>query len=140
MVGFLDGLDDLGMRDPVGRQFLGIEHDLVLTHHAAHGGHLGDIGHGLQFVLEEPVLQGAQLRSVLCAAAVDQRVLVDPADAGGIGPERGLGTGGQARLHLVQVLQHPRARPVQVGPVLEQHVDEGIAEERIAAHCLRTRH
>ncbi len=74
------------------------------------------------------------------AAAVDQRVLVDPADAGGVRPELRLGVGRQPRLHLVQVLQHARARPVQVGAVLEQHVDEGVAEERIAAHRLRARH
>ena len=41
---------------------------------------------------------------------------------------------------LVQVLQHPRARPVRVGAVLEQHVDERVSVERIAADRRRARH
>ncbi len=80
------------------------------------------------------------MREVVRAAAVDQRVLVDPADAGGIRPKGWLGTGRQPALHLAQVLQHPRARPVQIGAVLEQYVHEAIAEERIAAHRLCPRH
>jgi hypothetical protein len=40
----------------------------------------------------------------------------------------------------VEVLEHARARPVDVGAVLEDDVDEGRAEEREAAHHLRLRH
>jgi hypothetical protein len=40
----------------------------------------------------------------------------------------------------VEVLQHARARPVDVGAVLEDDVDEGRAEEGKAAHHLRLRH
>ena len=76
----------------------------------------------------------------MLAAAVDQGVLVDPAHAGGIRPKGGGNTLGQAFLRLVEVLQHPRACPVEVGIVLEQHINEGVAEERVAAHCLRPRH
>jgi hypothetical protein len=54
-------LDHLGVGDAVGGQLVGIEHDLVLAHHAADGGDFGHVGHGLEFVLEEPVLQGTQL-------------------------------------------------------------------------------
>ncbi len=76
----------------------------------------------------------------LLAAAVDERVLVDPAHAGRVGAERRLRARRQASLHLVQVFEHARARPVEIGAVLEQHVDERIAEERIAAHGLRAGH
>ncbi len=72
--------------------------------------------------------------------AVDERVLVDPAHAGGVRAERGLAPRRQPALHLVQVLEHARARPVEVGAVLEQHVDERVAEERIAAHGLGAGH
>ena len=82
LVRALDRLHDLGVRDAVGRKLVRIEHDLVLAHHAAHGSDLGHVGHGLQLVLEKPVLQRAQLRDVHLAAAVDQRILVDPTDAG----------------------------------------------------------
>ena len=126
--------------DAVGDQLVRIEHHLVLAHHAADAGDLGHVGQALQFVLQEPVLQRAQLRQVVASRAIDQRVLEDPADAGGIGAERGLRAGRQPALHLVQVLEHARARPVQVGAVLEQHVDEAVAEEREAAHRLRAGH
>ena len=72
-----------------------------------------------QYILQKPVLQGAQLARVLGATAVDQCVLVNPADSRSVRPERGLGAGRQFALHLVQVFQHPRTRPVQVGAVLK---------------------
>ena len=75
----------------------------------------------------------------MLAAAVDQGVLIDPAHAGGIRAQSGGDALGQAILGLVEVLQHARARPVEIGVVLEQHVDEGVAEERVAAHRLRPR-
>src|SRR2546430_9242469 len=38
----------------------------------------------------------------------------------------------------VQILEHARARPVRIGAVLEQDVDERIAEHRVAAHGFRS--
>ena len=140
LVGASDRVDHTRVRNAVGGELVGVEQHLVLAHHAADRGHLGDVRNRLQLELQEPVLQRTQLRHVECAAAVDQRVLIDPAHAGGIGPELRLGVSGQACLHLVQVLEHARARPVQVGAVLEQHVDEAVAEERVAAHRLGTGH
>ena len=139
LVRLLHGVDHLAVRDVVGAQPIGIEHDLVLAHHAADARHLRHVGHRLQLVLEEPVLQRAQLRQVHLARAIDQRIFVDPAHAGRVGTERRLGLRGQARLHLVQVFEHARARPVRIGAVVEQDVDERIAEHRIAAHRLRAR-
>ncbi len=40
----------------------------------------------------------------------------------------------------VDELEHARNAPIGIGPVLEDHVDEEIAEEREAAHGLRFRH
>ncbi|KXG11726.1 hypothetical protein LT17_06967 [Pseudomonas aeruginosa] len=58
--GFLVGpgncLSDLLLGDAAAGQLDRIEHHLVLLDHATDGGHLGDIGQGLQFELEEPVL------------------------------------------------------------------------------------
>ena len=69
------------------------------------------------------------------------RVLVDPAHArwhparaAGVTPLR------QAAGSEVEVFQHARARPVDVGAVLENDVDERRAEEREAAHHLGFRH
>ena len=45
-----------------------------------------------------------------------------------------------ARRHLAQVLEHSRARPVQIRAVLEDDVDIGVAEEGVPAHRDRFRH
>ena len=119
---------------------LRIEDDLVLADHPAYARYLGDIGNRLQFELQEPVVQGAQLADVMAARAVHQRVFVDPAHARGIGTERGRGSCGQTALHLVQVLHHPGPRPVGVGLVVEQDIDEGVTEEGVAAYRLRARY
>ena len=66
--------------------------------------------------------------------AIDERVLVDPADAGRVGAERVRRSVGQARPDRVQVLEHARARPVEVGAFLEDDVHEGHPEHRLAAH------
>ena len=58
-----------------------------------------------------------------------KRVLVDPANAGGVRPQRGIGTRRQPALHLVQVLHDARPRPIRVGLVVEEHVDERVPEE-----------
>ena len=67
-------------------------------------------------------------------------VLVDPADAGGVRADRRRHAGRQPRRRAVEEFQHARARPVDVGAVLEDDVDERDAEEREAAHHLRLRH
>ena len=67
-------------------------------------------------------------------AVVNQGVLVNPTDAGAIGPQGRLRGGRQSSGDLVQVFEHSRARPVEVGLVIEDDVDVGVAEKRIAAH------
>ena len=119
---------------PYAAQPVGVDDDLVLAHHAADRCDFGDIRHRLQFVLQKPVLQRAQLPEVVRARAVDERVFVHPADTGRVRSKRGLCAGGQSSLDLVEVFEHARARPVQVGAILEQHVHERVAEEGIAAY------
>ncbi len=140
LVGIAQGLADLLLGDPVSHHLLRVEQHLVFLDHAADGGDFRHVGHGLEFVLEEPVLDPAQLRQVMLATAIHEGVLVDPADPGGIRPEGAGHPLGQASLGLVQVLQHPRAGPVQVGAVVENHIDEGVAKKRVTTHGLRPRH
>ncbi|MNS96702.1 hypothetical protein D3C72_1310150 [compost metagenome] len=76
----------------------------------------------------------------MLAGSVHQGVLVDPAHPGGIGAELGASRGGQIGCHLAQILQHPGTGPVEVGVVVKQHIDEGVAEEGVAAHRGGPRH
>ncbi len=140
LVGAFERRQHLGLRQVERAQPVRLQHDLELLDHAAHGRDFRHVRQRLQLEAQEPVLQRAQLGQIVAAALVDQRVFVDPADAGGIRTQRRLGGSRQAGLHLVQILQYPGARPVQVRPVFEQHVDERIPEERIAADRLGARH
>lgn len=140
LVGLAERIRDRRLRDAVGTQLVGIEDDLVLAHHAADARDFRDVRHGLQLELQEPVVERAQLPEIVTAGAIDERVLVHPADAGRIRPERHGRAGRQAALHLAQVFEHARARPVGIGAVVEQHVDERIAERRVRAHGRRARH
>ena len=80
----------------------------------------------------------AQLGKRFLRAAHD--ILVDPADTGRVRPEAGRHAGGQPPRGSVQIFEHARARPIEVGAVLEDHIDEGDAEEGEAAHDARLRH
>ena len=60
----LQRLDHPAVGDPVGTKLVGVEHDLVLAHHAAYARHFGHVRNRLQLELEEPVLQRAQLGKV----------------------------------------------------------------------------
>jgi hypothetical protein len=74
------------------------------------------------------------------AAAVHQGVVVDPAHAGGVRPQARLHPLGQVGGRLAEVFQYPGAGPVDVGAVLENDVNVGIAEEGVAAHGLGPGH
>ncbi len=90
-----------------------------------------------QLIAHIPVLDRAQLGQGLVLG--QQRVLVDPAHAGGVGADLRRDALGHAARGEVEVLQHARARPVDVGAVLEDDVDEGRTEEGEAAHHLGLR-
>src|SRR6266404_4710474 len=108
---------------------IGIEHHLILLDQATDTGNFGDIRHALQLVLQEPILQSTQLRDVVFPAVIDECVLIDPADARAIGPQRRLCGRRQSAGDLVQVFEHARTRPIQVGLVIEYDVHVGIAKK-----------
>jgi hypothetical protein len=137
-VGIADCLHHFHQRHAVRTQLDRIDHHLVLLDEAADAGHLGHARRLGQLVADEPVLQRAQFRQ-RCVLG-QHHVLVHPADTGGVWPQLRRDTARQAAGGEVQVLQHPRARPVDVGAVLEDHIDERGAEEGKAAHHFRLRH
>ena len=140
LVACLDRAHDLAVGHSEGSHAVGVEHDLVLLDHAAHTGDLGDPRYSLQLVAQEPVLQAAQSGQIVAAAAVDQGILVNPSHTGCVGTKRTLDAVRQAVLDLVEIFEHARARPVEIGPVLKNYVDIAIAEKRITAHGLCSRH
>ena len=68
------------------------------------------------------------------------RIHERPADAGGVRAEAGRDALGQTAAQAAEVFEHAAARPVGIGAVLEDDIDEGEAVERIAAHDLGLGH
>ncbi len=125
-------------RDAEVAHALRVDDDVVLLDEAADAGDLGDALRLGQPELEVPVLHRAGLGEVPVVAG--DRVLVGPAHAGGVGSERRRDAGRQALAGRGEVFEDAASRPVDVGAVLEDHVDEGDAKEGEAAHDLRLRH
>ncbi len=135
----LQRLADAPDRDAVRRELLRIDDDLILLLEPADGGDFAHAVDGLQLVLEVEILHAAELREVVRPRRVAERVLVDPADARRVRPERGARALGQPVLDLREVFEHAAPRPVHVGPVLEDDVDEARPEHRVAADGLGER-
>ncbi len=100
----------------------------------ADGRYLRDARHAFESEAKREVLDRPELREVVLSARVAQCILVDPADAGRVGTEHRRHALGQLALDAVHVFEHARARPVDVRPFLEEHVDEGHPEHRVTAH------
>ncbi len=133
-----DRMHDAGDGDTERAKTLGNDLHLVLLLEATQAGHLRYAGHGRELKPDVPVLQGPQGGQVETVRL--EYVLVDPAYSCRVGPQRRLNPARELRPDAVQVLQHPGARPVDVGPVLEDHVHEAEPEERVGPHVLRPRH
>src|SRR5829696_292207 len=132
------GLANFGEGYAEASQPLRVDDDVVLLDEAADA---RDLRHPLglrERIADGPVLERAQLRQR--PVLRDDRILVDPADAGGIGPERRRHSGRKPAPRRAEVFEYARARPVDVGAVLEDHVDEGHAEEREPPHHARPGH
>ena len=129
-------LDHAADREAVGLQPVGIDIDLILLGEAAHRGHFRHSAHRLEVVAQVPVLGGAQISEAVFAGGVDQGVLVDPAESGGIGAEFGPHPLGQAGEHPGEVFQGTGTGPVDIGAFFEDHIDIGVAEIGEAAHRL----
>ena len=123
-VAALDGAPDLGEREAVGEQRVRIDLHLVLADVAADARDLRDARDRLQLVAEVPVLDGAEIRQIVTSGPIDEGVLVDPPDARRVGTERGRDAPWQASGDEVQGLEHAAPCPVEIGPVLEDDVDE----------------
>src|SRR6202000_1343437 len=100
--------------------------DLILPYETSDGGYLCCSGNCLQRIPKVPVLQGAQVGQTMLAALVHYGILVDPACSGRIWADGRMHVLWQASADLLQILDDPGARPVEVGAILKDHVNIGI--------------
>ena len=56
------------------------------------------------------------------------------------GPSDGVTPFGRLAADAAEIFEHAAARPIRIGAVLENDIDEREAVERIAAHDFRLRH
>ncbi len=134
-----NGLDDSCNWDVVGLQLPGIDVHLVLAHEAAEWRHLGHAGHGPELVAQKPVLKRTEIGQAVFARSIHQHVLKDPTHARGVGAELARSPAWKFRLHRREVFERARARPVNVGAIVEDHVHERVAEIGVAADSLYPR-
>ena len=137
-VGIAYHLRDLAQRDAICAQLHRIDRHLVLLHKTADG---SDLRHAVrlgQLIAQIPVLHGAQFGEIVFVA--QHRILIHPAHAGRVRPQLRRDVFRQTPRDAVEIFQHARTRPVDIGAVLEDHVHERRAEEREAAHHLGFRH
>ena len=107
-VAHFDRVDDLAERDVVGDELVWIEIDLVLLYETADGRDFGDAFHRLQRITQIPILNGTQLRQIMFPALINQRVFVNPADAGRVGPDHRVHAFRQRAAHRVQIFNDAR--------------------------------
>ena len=108
-----------------------VDHDAVLFDEPADA---GDLGYAFRFgdaIADVPILDRTQLGQVLLRAAHD--VLINPANPGRIGSEGRGDPDRQTPSGRTEIFEHTRARPVEIGAVLKDDVDERDAEERESA-------
>ena len=86
--------------------------------------------HARQPVAQVPVLEAPEIGERVPSRVVDQRVLVDPADAGGIGADGRIDARRQLSADTLQVFDDAAAGPVDVRAVIEDHVDVATRRSR----------
>ena len=123
-------------RNVVGPQFIRVELNLVLPDKATDGRDFRDARNGFKLIAQVPILQAAQVSEAMLMAVIQHYILVDPARARGVRPDGRVNARGQASCDLLKVFDHTRPRPVQVGSVLKNNKDVGVAEHRLGADRL----
>ena len=131
----LDGVDELGEGDAVGKELVGIGLDLILARGAAEGGDVDDAGDLFDLTSDEPVLSG--LDFVEGVAGADELIAIDFADGRPRGELRleivGQGEGLEAIEDLLLVAEGFAAE-------LEVELDVGEAEDGDGADLVEVRH
>ena len=139
VIAAFDGHFYPGKRNVVSLEFIGIYLHLVLLHKSPDAGHLGHTRYAHQPIAQVPVLNRAELLQIVFVPAI-QHVFVHPTHSRGVGAQGGSDSLGQASGHVIQIFQHPAARPVQIGSIFENDVHKRETEEGIPAYCFGIGH
>ena len=135
-VGAADRIGNLPRRDAVALELRRIEVDLVLLDEPPDRGDLGDTVHPLKPVAKRPVLKGPELLEIAVTGGVHERVFENPSDTRRVGADFWRDPLRQAIADRSQVFEDARPRPVEIDPVLEDDVDERVADHGKSAHVL----
>jgi hypothetical protein len=119
---------------PVGDQLIRIDADLILARGAPEAGYVHHVGHGLENLLDHPILERLQFHHVVLGIGAVQREEVDLADGAPVGSDLRLQAWRQR--HLSQTLDDFHAIPIVGGVVVENHGDAGKPGQRDGAQVL----
>ena len=118
----------------MGEQRVWIEVDLIFLHETTHWRDFGDTFYRFERVTQVPILNRTQLCQVELVRIINERVLVNPADAGRVRADRRVHAFGKSTANRIQVFDDPRTRPVDVSAVLKNYVNERFPKHRLAAN------
>ena len=124
---------------PRSRQKRWQQSHLILFLEPADRGDFRHAGSRLQRRLDRALVQQTQLAQVTSALLVHERVLENPADAAGIGPDDDVGVGGKLRPDGAQPVGDVLANGRPPSSVTQDDVDEGVPHVRGAADRLDLR-
>ena len=134
----LDRHAHVGDRKVVGAQFRRIDRDLVLLHEPADRRDFGHAFHGGELVFQIPILHRAQLGEICALLELSEYMNAQPTPVAS-GPRLGVTPWASCPLSAAEVFEHAAARPVRIGAVFKNDIDERKAVEGIAAHHFRAR-
>ena len=109
---------------------------MVLLGEAANFRNFRYSGDSFQVVLQVPILIGTELGQAVAAGIILQNVLEDPAQSRRVRTDFRLHAFGQTLAHAGKVLHGAGTRPVDVGSLFEDYVNEREAEVGDAADGL----
>ena len=72
-------------------------------------------------------------------AVIDEHIFIDPTRTGRIGTNGGMNVCGKPAGNRLQILDNPRARPINIRPVFEDHEDVRIVKHGLGTHRLYLR-
>ena len=130
----LDRPDHVAHGEVVRGELVRIEVDLVLLHEPANTRHFRHARDTRQPKAQVPVLEAPEVRQIVLARLIHQRIFEDPSHAGRVRPNHRVDPVRQLSTDALEILDDPAPGPVHVGPVLEDDVDVRDPEGGKAAH------